>query len=185
MFYLDETGNLCYKMPVCYFTNIKLDIKNISQTSCYINLCQTFFLLQFPMGQRMPTTSYAIPPQQPLQQQYQPSAPYQPSQQYPSQAYTTMFYQSQPMPVNQPQRPPSAPGPSTAPTNKRERKPIIIVDPNTGREVTEEILHLKSTPPGGSARSTPGTSAVPGSAGVCNFMLTPGTSGVQGYAISC
>ncbi|XP_041378431.1 class E vacuolar protein-sorting machinery protein hse1-like isoform X2 [Gigantopelta aegis] len=134
-----------------------------SQYSAGNVMVQQQQMMGYSIGQKMPTTSYDIPQSQTLQQQYQPSAQYQTSQQYPSQAYP-MFYQSQPMPVTQPQRPPSAPGPSAAPTNKRERKPDQIVDTNR-REVPEEILHLKSTPPGESARSTPGSSGVPGSAG--------------------
>ncbi|XP_041378119.1 uncharacterized protein LOC121390385 isoform X2 [Gigantopelta aegis] len=108
---------------------------------------------QYSVGQRMPLKyMYTIPLGKPHQYNLQ---------QYFNQNYP-MLYQS--LPVTHPQRTPSTPGPSAAPTNKMEHEPMQIVDPNMGREVTEEILHLKSTPLGGSARSTPGSSGLPGSA---------------------
>ncbi|KAK6174828.1 hypothetical protein SNE40_013400 [Patella caerulea] len=102
-----------------------------------------------PQGQRMTNPQYAISPHN-VQQQFQQ---FQPSQQYaPNNTQQYLYFQqqqqqqSQPIPVAQP-RPPI---PTQTVPAKRERNPITIVDPNTQKDVTDEILHHKSTPPSGS-----------------------------------
>ena len=91
---------------------------------------------------------------------------------YVSEGY--VHYQQQPQPqftIAQPNRPPSGPGmnvygapqPAPAPPQQRERKVIRIQDPNSGQDITEELVGgarsaKSATPPQsgpGSARATP------------------------------
>ncbi|XP_062567019.1 eukaryotic translation initiation factor 4 gamma 1-like isoform X2 [Saccostrea cucullata] len=69
----------------------------------------------------------------------------------------------------QPSRPPSNP----AAPEKRVKKTLSIVDPNTGKDLTSEILHTKEAKEGSSHRSTPPSGPSSGSRG------TPDTSAPQ------
>ncbi|XP_067659282.1 eukaryotic translation initiation factor 4 gamma 1-like [Haliotis asinina] len=131
--------------------------------------------LMYPPNTRMPTPQYhhAIPNSQTtIQQQMAATAPYQnpPTAQYGSAPQFQVYYQAkapvpvdiprhergQTVPIAQPQRPTSASGIAQATLQKRVRNPIPIIDPNSGQQVqTEAEAAPKTTPPGGSARSTP------------------------------
>ncbi|XP_056018647.1 eukaryotic translation initiation factor 4 gamma 3-like isoform X6 [Ostrea edulis] len=97
----------------------------------------------------------------------------QQSMHFPSmgQPTNTQFYNNPVMFTAQPNRPPSNP---PLQSEKRVKKPLSIIDPNTGKDLTNEILHTKeskegesshrSTPPSGpgsGSRGTPDTSAAP------------------------
>ncbi|XP_013390980.1 eukaryotic translation initiation factor 4 gamma 1 isoform X3 [Lingula anatina] len=92
----------------------------------------------------------------------------------------TLYYppsNPQQMTLQQPARPPSQPSAAMTPQQtyqKREKRIIQIVNPNTGKDITEDITHISGaqksgTPPlsdSSSARDTPTSSSTPPPAGL-------------------
>lgn len=106
-------------------------------------------VMTYPSAQqRIQTPPFTNQPQQSVQQ-FQMATAASP-QYYPQTPPTTnpVYYQ-QAQPFVSPQRPPSAAAVQNTPSYQRRQRTIIqIVDPNTGKDISEEILNNRSTADG-------------------------------------
>ena len=112
----------------------------------------------YPTQQQQPTMVAAVQQQPPQQQQQQVPQQQQQPQQQPQQQQPQQPQQQQA--PQQQQRPMSTGG--GGPYQKREKRGLAIVDPNTGRDITEDLRQDSSsksiTPPpseSSSERATP------------------------------
>lgn len=100
-------------------------------------------------GSRMPTAPYSLPQTQTGGGMFQmnPTQYTNPS----TQPYSTVYYQP-PNQQTQQSRPQSNPPVAQSRQEKREKKVLQIIDPNTGKDImSSEVMH----PPNPNARSTP------------------------------
>ncbi|XP_076087139.1 eukaryotic translation initiation factor 4 gamma 3-like isoform X1 [Mytilus galloprovincialis] len=106
-------------------------------------------MMQLPGGQRMPAPQppYNMPTQQTVSSGGYSGMP-------PTSYQNTMTMY--PLPT---QRPPSAPGMSAPQPviQKRERKILSIVDPNTGKDIISDVMSARSTTPGSTTGSGSGS----------------------------